>query len=227
MMPPTMQPGSTGGRLYLKPALCSSVLMFLSVTSHWAINATTSFGAFSLFYGGSAPGDYYHDTMWLLTILKYRTLMVLLTTGDVSMIYRLWIVRSNHSIRRILSAMGFMHGYLESNTGQPQEVFVKAIGRWIVGLCVCSGVTSLYCSALISWAVLKMERATKSFGVRRDLQHSEPSPSRVSFYVSAINEKLILLVPSYLEVGRLLQAGNPMISFFFMGPECDNGIEEW
>ncbi|KAF8884320.1 hypothetical protein BD779DRAFT_783911 [Infundibulicybe gibba] len=147
--------GGRGGRLYSLPTLLLSALMFVLVTTHWAANV-------------------------VLSILKYTILMVLLVVGDISIIYRLWVTWVNRTkyvmippitlfTGFVVSAVGFIHAYLGSHwqAGQPLDLFAKAVGGWIIGLCICTASTSLYCNAMISWVVWKVERAGKSLGSRR------------------------------------------------------------
>ncbi|KAF8884318.1 hypothetical protein BD779DRAFT_1536990 [Infundibulicybe gibba] len=177
---PGAVPGGRGGRLYSLPTLWLSALMFVLVTTHWSVNVGMSFQAFVFFHGGSAPGDYFNDTTQILSILKYTILMVLLVVGDISIIYRLWVTWVNRTkyvmippitlfTGFVVSAVGFIHAYLGSHwqAGQPLDLFAKAVGGWIIGLCICTASTSLYCNAMISWVVWKVERAGKSLGTRR------------------------------------------------------------
>ncbi|KAF8888874.1 hypothetical protein BD779DRAFT_435971 [Infundibulicybe gibba] len=158
------------------PAVYLSIAMFTFVTLHWAVDLARSFQAFVFFRGGSDPGAFYSDTTQISAILKYGILMVLLMTGDITIIYRLWIIWGHRGFVVVLPislfvgflvcAVGLIHGFLESHAGQSRDAFAKANRQWIISLCVFTACTSLYCTSLISWKVWKMERATADLGGR-------------------------------------------------------------
>ncbi|KAF8871647.1 hypothetical protein BD779DRAFT_1680206 [Infundibulicybe gibba] len=134
--------------------LYSSLFCFAIVSTHWFLSVAQFIQGYTS-YRGNAPAEYSSDVSWTLEVAKGSMYLVLLITGDLTMvsnpsppIFRLWAVWNKDKrvvvlpifvlVAQCMFMVIFMLQSFSSNADsiRSTEVYVAAMEPGIIGLCV-------------------------------------------------------------------------------------------
>ncbi|KAJ7639704.1 hypothetical protein DFH06DRAFT_1217648 [Mycena polygramma] len=170
------KPGRREGRagpkrtsLYRTPVFLASVIMAMAITAHWILAVDRLFLAF---IHSKVPILFYARLTDITEVVKTGLLTGTLLISDSFIIYRLWVVWS-YDKWVVLPPLCTLVGLLVTGVGltyqftQPipdDNVFLSVAGRWITSNCVFILVTNIYCTAMISWRILTVNRDSAKLG---------------------------------------------------------------
>ncbi|KAF8884379.1 hypothetical protein BD779DRAFT_785098 [Infundibulicybe gibba] len=151
--------------------LYSSSFIFFIVSLHWVLSVAQSFQAFVFYRDGAAPVEFLSDVSQLLAVAKGGTYMIIVTIGDLAMIYRLWTVWNRNKMVIILPIAMFVgqcvfavvlvsesftpHANLIHNPG----VYASALTLGTIGLCMTTFCINVYSTALIACRIWRAEQS--------------------------------------------------------------------
>ncbi|TFK38856.1 hypothetical protein BDQ12DRAFT_682617 [Crucibulum laeve] len=160
------------GSVFLTPLVFGSILIFITITSHWICTFLRLFQAFVTFNRGTTPLEFYADLTQTSEVVKTGFLMASLVIGDAMIIYRLWIVWSYNRLVIIfpictlmgLTACGVGITYQFTQYKPGENVFLSVAGRWITSDCVFTLCTNVYSTIMIAYRVWNVNVSSKKFG---------------------------------------------------------------
>ncbi|KAF8882469.1 hypothetical protein BD779DRAFT_1674996 [Infundibulicybe gibba] len=151
-------------RPHSTPTFYLSIAMLVLVTTHWALSIAISLEMMVFLRNRSASDIVYAGSSSMLA--KTCILVVLLMVGDISIIYRLWVVWGHHKYVTIPPILLFIgHAIstvviLSKAASLPGRIAQdQAMGKLLAAPYAMAMCTSFYCTALVSWKVWKVERA--------------------------------------------------------------------
>ncbi|KAF8884347.1 hypothetical protein BD779DRAFT_1674163 [Infundibulicybe gibba] len=163
--------------------LYSSLFCFAIVSTHWFLSVAQFIQGYTS-YRGNAPAEYSSDVSWTLEVAKGSMYLVLLITGDLTMvsnpsppIFRLWAVWNKDKrvvvlpifvlVAQCMFMVIFMLQSFSSNADsiRSTKVYVAAMEPGIIGLCVTTLCINLpYSISLIAYRISRLEKSTGSIG---------------------------------------------------------------
>jgi len=159
--------------IWRSPILCGGAVLFVAVTGHWILTIDRLFMAFVTVDNGANPLGFYGDFSQATQIMQSSFLLTSLAIVDGLFVHRLWTVWSHNRyvvifpsitlLGLIVSTFGVTYDFSQFKPGD--DVNALANG-WIVADCVFTVFTNLYCTALISWRLWRIQSILKPNGGR-------------------------------------------------------------
>ncbi|TFK38844.1 hypothetical protein BDQ12DRAFT_682592 [Crucibulum laeve] len=162
---------NAGGSVFLTPLVFGSILIFVTITSHWICTFLRLFQAFVTFNGGTTPFEFYDDPTQTSGVVKTGVLMASLIIGDAMIIYRLWIVWGYNRLVIIFPICTLM-GLTACGVGvtyqltqfKPGENVFPVISVWIMSDYAFTLCTNVYSTIMIAYRVWSINASSKKFG---------------------------------------------------------------
>ncbi|KAL0574105.1 hypothetical protein V5O48_007838 [Marasmius crinis-equi] len=176
-------------RVLRKPMFLGAIGLFVTITAHWITNVMRLFHAFER---GTVPLEYYSDMSQDIYAVKTGLVMASIVSGDIMMIYRLWVVWNCRYLVIILPSLSVI-GLAATGSGitwdlahykKGMDIFSGRAQVWVISEAVFTVLTNVYTTALIAWRIWQTNR--------RSLPH-KPGPSPGSLHLTAA---IIILVES-------------------------------
>ncbi|KAI0764237.1 hypothetical protein BD413DRAFT_482919 [Trametes elegans] len=79
-------------RVWASPLFIATVILLMTVTTHWMISVRRIFDAFLYYEGGRAPMEYYLTVEAPTQVIATAFVVISVIVGDIILTYRIWIV---------------------------------------------------------------------------------------------------------------------------------------
>ncbi|KAI0641673.1 hypothetical protein C8Q79DRAFT_1030360 [Trametes meyenii] len=79
-------------RIWTSPLFIATIILLMSVTSHWLISVRRIFDAFVDYEGGQAPMEYYLTVEAPTQVVATAFVIASVIVGDIILTYRIWVV---------------------------------------------------------------------------------------------------------------------------------------
>ncbi|KAF8884371.1 hypothetical protein BD779DRAFT_1537197, partial [Infundibulicybe gibba] len=154
--------------------LYSSLFCFSIVSVHWLLSITRFVRGYALYRSGAAPADFSTDVIRALEVAKESLYVVLLITGDLTMIFRLWAAWNKDQrvvifpIIMLVPQCAFAVNFvLESNANwvRSDGSYAAATEPGLIGLGVTTLCINVYTTVLISYRIWRMEQSNGTMGL--------------------------------------------------------------
>ncbi|ESK89279.1 hypothetical protein Moror_1217 [Moniliophthora roreri MCA 2997] len=158
-----------------KPMFIGAVVLLVTVTAHWICSVLRLFNALVYFKQGAYPQEYYSNLSETTYVAKTAILVASIATGDIMIVYRLWIVCSGNNYVILIPSLtligllvsGIAVSYHISNSPPGSTVFISQNNGWIIAEGVFTITTNGYCTGLIAWIIWRTKRRNRSIGVTK------------------------------------------------------------
>ncbi|KAJ6505361.1 hypothetical protein C8R45DRAFT_547928 [Mycena sanguinolenta] len=154
--------------IWLSPILCGGIVLFIAVTGHWILSIHRLFLAFVTF---NDPVQFYGDFSQPTEIIQTVFLLASLTIVDTLFVHRLWTVWAHNVyvmifplatlLGLVVCAIGVIYDFSQFKVGD--DVYALANG-WIIADCGLTSCTNIYCTAMISWRLWRVQSIVKPVG---------------------------------------------------------------
>ncbi|KAI0363642.1 hypothetical protein BV20DRAFT_95340 [Pilatotrama ljubarskyi] len=161
--------------LLKSPLILVNVLLILTITAHWLIGMHRVYIAVVDRVDRQQAADYISNLREGLEVARTAVLFVDMVLGDVVIAYRTWLVwkRDYRAVAvpcltlsgLVASGIGLLHVFTSS--GLDGGIFTIQVGRWILGYCVATLATNLYCTVMIAYRIYTFNKASKQNGLFR------------------------------------------------------------
>ncbi|EGN93348.1 hypothetical protein SERLA73DRAFT_189558 [Serpula lacrymans var. lacrymans S7.3] len=161
--------------VFRRPMFLGTVLLFIVVTTHWALTFVRFFQAFIYFRSGSSPSTFFNSETELTEIIQIGFFMASLVLSDAMFVYRLWVIWSYNKsvvifplcslIGLTVCAVGITFQFTQY-TSAAESTYLLIAARWILSDCVFTLCTNVYCTVMISWHIWTVHKASVPLGSR-------------------------------------------------------------
>ncbi|KAH9850459.1 hypothetical protein C2E23DRAFT_311580 [Lenzites betulinus] len=164
-------------RIWASPLFVGTILLLMTVTSHWLITVRRLFDAFLYHDGGANPMTYYLTVEAPPQVAATAFVVASVIVGDIILTYRIWVVWDRRWSMIVFpalctlgyTAMGISVIQLFATYKPNESPFVKAAQRRIITTAAFTLTTNIYGTASISYRIWTSNRALK-------LHDSSPTP---------------------------------------------------
>ncbi|KAJ7174926.1 hypothetical protein C8R46DRAFT_1253119 [Mycena filopes] len=169
--------------VWLSPILTGGSVLFVAVTGHWIFSIDRLFLAFVIFNDGANPVAFYRDYSQATQILQSSLLLVSLAIVDGLVVHRLYTVYShNHKVvilpglamlGLVGDAIGGICSFAQFKVGDSVDDLANG---WIIAESAFTVVATMYCTALISWTLWRVQSILEPSGGRNLMSGLEVRP---------------------------------------------------
>ncbi|KAI9058935.1 hypothetical protein FKP32DRAFT_1580778 [Trametes sanguinea] len=160
---------SSSDRIWTSPLFVATVILFMTVTSHWLVSIRRIFDAFLYYEGGRDPMGYYliveAPTMVVSTALVVASVIV----GDIILTYRIWVVWDRRWSLIVFPALstlayvvlGVSVVQLFASYSPGESIFMADARLRIVSTAGLTLATNLYGTGIIAYRIWASNRSMK------------------------------------------------------------------
>ncbi|EGN92090.1 hypothetical protein SERLA73DRAFT_79886 [Serpula lacrymans var. lacrymans S7.3] len=183
----TQYPAKSRRSILTSPIFVGTILLFITVTTHWIITFLRLFQAFLLYERGTSPLSFYGDLSQATEVVKTGFVMATISISDAMLvcqtdgicvtftefptqIYRLWLIW-NHKLSVIILPLFTLMGLTVCGVGATyqltlyhieKKLYMSQAGRWVTSDCVFTLCTNIY--TMIAWKVWRTNKASRTHG---------------------------------------------------------------
>ncbi|KAI0667531.1 hypothetical protein C8Q78DRAFT_386395 [Trametes maxima] len=156
-------------RIWTSPLFIATIILLMSVTSHWLISVRRIFDAFVDYAGGQAPMEYYLTVEAPTQVVATAFVVASVIVGDIILTYRIWVVWDRRLPMIVFptlctmayAAMGISVVQLFATYAPGETIFTEAARRRIVVLTSGMRRTNVYGTGSIAYRIWASNRAMK------------------------------------------------------------------
>jgi len=153
-----------------RPMLLGTILLFLIITTHFVLTFVRFFQAFIYFRGGSQPEVFFNSDIEMTEIVQIGFFLAGLVVSDTMFTYRLWVIW-NHNIYVVIfpictvialtvCSVGITYQFTLYNSPE-ESTYLLVAARWILGDCVFTLCTNVYCTSMIAWRIWNIHKSIR------------------------------------------------------------------
>ncbi|KAH7886573.1 hypothetical protein F5I97DRAFT_2016915 [Phlebopus sp. FC_14] len=166
------RPGPRGNRQPLNKTLLGiTIVLFLLIASHWVVCVVRVFRAF-IYYAEQkgGPDAYLEYAGNPLYVVKTALNMLQVFVGDLTMVYRLYIVWGRSwriIVAPVITSIGLLTSglvviYLFATISEGSNIFAGTITHWVIAVFITTFVTNVVVSSLITFRIWSINRRVRS-----------------------------------------------------------------